>query len=152
MKKSVTFLTLLIWSNLNFALEVEFVGPCSSKPLAVHKIKIPKDKEVNIGQATVLILKKYKIEYQGSANGINSIFKSPTGLDAIEDISDTEMLAYGWCFSVNKIQPKVYPNKIRAKNSDKVRWWFGYAHYKEGKWLNMCVPAFKYKNNKFCRD
>lgn len=140
---------LLLFSLGASAGSISFVGPCSEKPIFSKKLNSYEGNSV--GHLTLNILKTYSIPFQGTEQGFNSIFNSPTGMEAMEVLSDTEMLAYGWCYSVNRKEPKSYPNEIILQKGDHIHWWFGYAHYKNAKWISQCVPAFTRKN-KFCSE
>lgn len=94
----------------------------------------------SIGELTIRMLDEYQVPYLGSEQGFNSILNSPTGLDAMVVISDNEMKAYGWCFEINGEIPEVYPNEVFINStSDKVLWFWGYAHYKNGEWIAQCA-------------
>tara|TARA_R110002049_G_scaffold118674_2_gene272698 strand:+ start:39 stop:455 length:417 start_codon:yes stop_codon:yes gene_type:complete len=93
----------------------------------------------SIGQLTVEMLDLYQIDYQGSELGLNSVLNSPLGTDAFIIISQNEMKSYGWCYSYNGIVPEVYPNEIEIKSiQDRIEWFWGYAHYLNGKWISQC--------------
>lgn len=93
----------------------------------------------SIGQLTVEMLDLYQIDYQGSELGLNSVLNSPLGTDAFVIISQNEMKSYGWCYSYNGIVPEVYPNEIEIKSiQDRIEWFWGYAHYLNGKWISQC--------------
>ena len=66
---------------------------------------------------------------------------------AIEIVSENEMYAYGWCYSVNGFEPNVYPHEvfINPEGDDQIIWWFGFAHYLNGQWLSMCEPSYERK-------
>lgn len=60
----------------------------------------------------------------------------------IELVSNTEIKAWGWCFSVNGQVPDVMGDQVHLKaNSDVLRWFYGYAHYLNGEWVAQCVPG-----------
>jgi hypothetical protein len=42
-------------------------------------------------------------------------------------------------------------NSGNHENSDKVVWYFSYAHYLRGEWLSMCNPAWKLKPEFLCK-
>lgn len=94
----------------------------------------------SIGELTIRMLDEYQVPYLGSEQGFNSILNSPTGLDAMVIISDSEMKAYGWCFEINGEIPEVYPNEVFINStSDNVLWFWGYAHYKNSEWVAQCT-------------
>lgn len=130
------------------SLTVEFIGPCSEKPLLQTTANAVDSS--NVGQMSIETLKKFKIDFKGSESGLNSVFGSPTGLDAMEVLSDNEMRSYGWCFEVDGKVPENYPDSISLMNVKKVRWFFGYAHYLNGNWISQCEPAFELKPKFLC--
>lgn len=94
----------------------------------------------NVGELTIKMLEDNRLSYQGTEQGFNSILNSPTGLDAMVIISDSEMKAYGWCFEINGVIPEVYANEITINSTnDNVLWFWGYAHYKNGEWIAQCA-------------
>jgi len=130
------------------SLTVEFIGPCSEKPLLQTTANAVQSS--NVGQMSIETLEKFKIDFKGSESGLNSAFGSPTGLDAMEVLSDNEMRSYGWCFEVDGKVPENYPDSISLMNVKKVRWFFGYAHYLNGNWISQCEPAFELKPKFLC--
>ncbi len=141
---------LILESGLTKGATITFVGPCSQVPLHTASFHII-DKSA-VGDITSDILQKFNIPYLGTPQGFNSIFHTPTGLDAIEVINNYELLSYGWCYSINGVQPNDFPNNIMVKDDDNIRWWFGYAHYKNNTWLHQCVPSYQRKSNQFCKN
>ena len=130
------------------SLSVEFIGPCSERPLLRTSVEVQESS--NVGKLTIETLERYKIDYKGSEAGLNSAFGSPIGVDAMEVISDTEMRSYGWCFEVDGKVPENYPDIISLTNVKKVKWFFGYAHYLNGNWVSQCEPAHKIKPEFLC--
>lgn len=140
---------MLFISTANAGI-ISFVGPCSEEPLFSTELK--NSEGLSVGTMTIDTLKTYSIPFLGTEQGMNSIFDTPTGLAAMEVISDTEMLAHGWCYSVNGFEPNTYPNEVMLKNGDNILWWFGYAHYKDGQWITQCTPAFQRRSAQFCSN
>lgn len=130
-----------------FAGTISFIGPCQKTPVFTQEFFTVHN---SVGAITVDILSMNSIPFKGTEKGMNSIFKTPTGLDAMEVISDTEMMAYGWCYSVNGFEPAEYPSDYFVAEADDILWWFGYAHYKNGKWITQCTPSHLRKSKQFC--
>ncbi len=131
------------------AIGVEFVHPCGADPI----LRVNADFEVgtSVGQASVQTLQVHGIKFVGAESGINSVEDSPTGDAALEIISDREMRAYGWCFEYNGVEPGLYPHEIFIQNDDdSIKWFFGYAWYKDGNWVAMCVPTHREKPSFIC--
>lgn len=143
--------TLLISMLLTFSSHagvLKIVGPCSKTPVIKHDFSL--EASSTVGKLSVDLFDEHGVPYIGSELGINSILDTPTGSDAMEIISNSEMLAYGWCYSVNGFEPGEYPNKVAVKTGDEVLWWFGYAHYKDGEWIAQCTPSYQRMSPKFC--
>lgn len=124
------------------ALAVQFVvqAPCASAPWLNVAVNAMPGRSV--GRVTVDTLTQAHLPFSGSEAGVKSIRGTVTGDAALEVISDKEMRAYGWCFLVNGKQSSAMPDKTPIySSSDKVTWFFGYAHYLNGKWVEMCVPT-----------
>lgn len=131
----------------SFAATFDIIGPCSETPQLSASMKVG---VTNVGDATIKFLDLNNVDYIGSRVGMKSIFNSPTGLDAMEIISDYEMNAHGWCYSVNGHEPNIYPDEVELKDTDHVIWWYGFAHYYKGEWLSMCEPTWKRAPSQFC--
>ncbi|MFG1501367.1 DUF4430 domain-containing protein [Halobacteriovorax sp. XZX-3] len=142
------FALLALISTFSFAATFEFVGPC--KRGALFKTEMQLKKGSTVGSATIDLLNNFGIAYKGTQRAMNSIFDTPTGLDAMEVLSDTQMNAHGWCYSVNGQSPEVYPDEVPLGNGDHVMWWFGYAHYDSGEWLTQCEPTWMRAPSQFC--
>lgn len=143
----LALLTLI--STFSFAATFEFVGPCQRAPL--FETQIQTKVGATVGSATIALLNQFEISHQGTQRGMNSIFDTPTGLDAMEILSDTQMNAHGWCYSINGLSPEVYPDEVVLTNDDHVMWWFGYAHYDSGTWITQCEPTWKRAPTQFCK-
>ncbi len=141
-------LITLLFSLTAQAGTLNIVGPCDKTPVIEHEFSI--ESEVSVGKLSVETFESLGVSYIGSELGMNSILDTPTGMDAMEIISDSEMLAYGWCYSVNGFEPGEYPNKVFVRKDDDVVWWFGYAHYKDGQWITQCTPSHERRSPKFC--
>ena len=139
--------TLLLSATLSF----QILGPCSLTPLLETRTHFSEGDSV--GKVSIDVLEAFEVPYQGSEQGLNSIFKTPTGLDAMEVLSDTEMRSYGWCFEVDGKITETYPSEtFLTARSNQVTWFFGYAHYKNGEWISQCEPAYKIKPQFICQE
>jgi hypothetical protein len=150
MLNKIIIYSLLSYSS--FALQVSFIGPCEESPLLTHHLSLSSSAKMNVGRASVQVLEELKIPYRGNAQGMNSIFDTVTGLEAMVVISDNEMHAYGWCYSVNGFEPASYPDQVEVSEDDHIVWWFGFAHYKNGKWIAQCTPSYTYRSDQFCSN
>jgi hypothetical protein len=140
---------LIVLSFSAQALELKFVGPCSQTP--IKKVQVSND-FANVGELTVATLTKFKIHFVGGPEGIASMFSTPVGDEAVEVISDFEMRAYGWCFSIDGVAPEVYPNEVPVTAATKsITWHFGFARYYKGQWVTQCTPAYSVKPDFLCK-
>ena len=150
MKNIITVLFTIFTSIAIEAATMKVQGPCSAEPLVAEEFPI--NHEETVGAFTVRVFDLLNISYLGNDQGMNSIFETPVGLEAMEVISDNEMMAYGWCYSVNGVQPGIYANEVKLQPSDEVLWWFGYAHYLNGEWLSMCSPSYERQADFLCNN
>jgi hypothetical protein len=83
----------------------------------------------------------HKLTFKGDEDGLVSVNSLANDTKVI---SQTEIKAYGWCFSINGVVPSTMSNEtFFLSNSDTLTWFYGYAHYLNGNWVNMCVPAWR---------
>ncbi len=123
--------------------------PCGDGPWL--DAEVTAGAEVSVGQATVAGLEANAMPYRGDASGIVSIRDTVSGDAAIEVINNVEMRAYGWCFSLNGVEPSEMPDKVPVTGEDDVvRWYFGYAHYRNGEWLSYCTPTHLERPHYIC--
>lgn len=107
----------------------------------------------HVGGITIKGLEEAGVPYVGSAEGISSIGDSPSGDKAMEIISSTHMRAYGWCFSINGVEPAAMPDKVNiTSNSDVIQWYYGFAEYKDGQWITYCTPTHQAKPAYICAE
>ncbi len=144
----IFFITALI-SLSSFALEIKFIGPCEERFIMRAEVK---ENYSNVGELTIATLTKFGIPFKGSPEGLSSAFNTPTGDDSLEILSDDEMRAYGWCFSVDGVSPEVYPHQIPVTSETKsIVWHYGFAHYYKGEWITQCTPAYTIKPAFICK-
>lgn len=136
--KIILILSLLTTFNL-FAVDIEFVGPCDSQPFLAKNM--PQVNTLSIGELTVKVLEESKIPFTGGDYGIIQISNSPIGDAAIEILGSEEMLAYGWCYEIDGVLQEIYPNEISVNDAKKIRWFYGYAHYRSGHWIAQCLES-----------
>jgi hypothetical protein len=130
---------LFFFSVPTYALRVEFIGPCDSRPfLSRDYTSSPND---TIGDVTINLLQNAGIPFLGDSKGINQIYNSPIGLDAMEVISNNEMLAYGWCYELDGKILESYPDEVKVGHGKKLKWFYGYAHYLDGIWIAQCLAS-----------
>ncbi|MBC7693228.1 MAG: hypothetical protein H7222_15795 [Methylotenera sp.] len=103
------------------------------------------DLRESVGAVTERLLnenqRKGLLKFEGNSGGIVSI----NGLrNAVEVVTPTLTRAYGWCFSVNGLAPDEMPDQSYFHSQqDVLRWFYGYAEFRNGKWISQCVPAVR---------
>ncbi len=139
-----------LFSTKSFAATLTVIGPCSSTAAYSGEF-VADDLKKSVGKLSMDIFEQQKVPYIGNESGFNSILNTPTGIDAIEVLSDTKMRAYGWCYSVNEIEPDVLAGDYFLNSKDdKIVWFFAYSTYDRGQWIDYCVPSYKVKAAQFC--
>ena len=146
-------LILIFFMALSFsthAVVLKFVGPCSENFIMKTVVN---EEFSDVGELTIATLTKFGIPFQGSKEALNSVFSTPVGAEALENLGNGEMRAYGWCYAVDGISPEVFPHETRIDPETKeITWTFGFAHYYRGEWVTQCTPAFTVKPAFLCED
>ena len=76
--------------------------------------------------------------FEGGTYGITQMFGLGNDIDVI---SNEEMKAYGWCFSLDGVVTETMADDTLILSQDsKLRWFYGYAHHLRGEWIAQCVP------------
>lgn len=147
MKKVI--LSLLLSTTIFASIKVNILDPCSGK--IKYRIELA-EYFSNVGSASIEALNQLNIDFQGNENSIVSIDGTPTGVDAYLVISDSEIRAYGWCYSVNGQSPELMPNEyiLQEDQDHQINWHFGYALHKDGLWITQCTPAWSSTPNLVC--
>ena len=141
-------ITALLFTLNAHAVEISFTGPCASETIIADEVGT---KYLSVGDMTVHYLNKNHIPFDGTERGINRVFNTPIGDEALEVISDTEMRAYGWCYFVNGVEAQVFADEYQIDSTvKKVEWIYSYSHYKDGKWLTMCSLTYLLKPKFLC--
>ncbi|WP_374076815.1 DUF4430 domain-containing protein [Bdellovibrio bacteriovorus] len=148
--KKIVFVLTSILALKSHAVSWQIYGPCDEKPIAQGEVTA--DMTKSVGTISVEIFDQNKIPYIGAAEGFNSIVNTPVGLDSVEVVSDTELRAYGWCYSVNGKTPAEMPHKINFKSqTDTLIWFYAYSTNKNNEWMDdYCSPAYWIKAKQFC--
>lgn len=142
-----TLFLALVFSFSASALELQFIGPCSDEFIMKTVVT---EEFTNVGELTVATLTKWGIPFKGDAQGLASAFEVG---NLMENVSPTEIRAYGWCYSVDGEAPEVYPNEVAITPETKtVVWHYGYATMKDGQWITQCTPAYTVKPASLCKD
>ncbi len=134
------FILLVLATSPAWALDYQ-VTKCNTQPDHQGKIDLPVGRST-VGSISEAIFRRDSIPYVGSEAGMNSILGTPTGDDAIDVLSDEEMLVYGWCYEVDGVQPSEMPGDFQLTGKEKLlHWFYASSHYKAGAWLSYCDPA-----------
>ncbi len=138
---------LLFTTNLYADVTIEFIGACDSSPLYSEELSFY---PTNVGELTTKTLQDNNISFQGTSQGIRSIFGLTTEENELIIISDQEMLAYGWCYKINGVAPELYPHKVDISNNDHIQWYFAFSRYLNGEWVSQCKPSYQEPRQEFC--
>lgn len=77
------------------------------------------------------------LTYKGDESAILSINEIGSELKVI---SNREMKAYGWCFKIDGFIPETMPDQTFLNGNEiNITWFYGYAHYLNGKWVGQCL-------------
>lgn len=154
--KSLFFVSFLIFSNLLIAdtfvdLNIKVIGSCSGVPLFENTRKVKLGD--SLGVITLKVFKENGIAFMGTERGMNSIFNSPVGDEALEVFGrkNEKMRAYGWCFSVNSKVPMLYANEVFVdKEGIELIWFSSYAFFDRDKPVTMCHPTYNLRPPFLC--
>lgn len=141
------YITLFLISFSTFALDVKFYNGCEKTPFLNAQVDVENFKTV--GDLTHYILKENNISYVGSTSGINSILDTPSGIDAMEVLSDKDMKAHGWCYKLDGVlSSKLIDEQELSSDMKNLTWYYGYYLYKDGAWTGTC--EFQFFNSFIC--
>lgn len=133
------FLSLIVLGSLNaHALTFKVIGKNSEILFSADtEVSVPQ----TVGQISVELFNKNQIPFIGDIDGIASVHGIESELDLI---SDTDMKAYGWCYSVNGSVPEDFVHKVSITTQEtELVWFYGYAYFNSGEWVSQCVPHGK---------
>jgi hypothetical protein len=136
------------FSNLTVAATFEVRDPCKDQIVFSGEQKI--ESETSVGAFSVQVFDRDQIPYFGSELGMNSILNTPVDQTNIEFPAPKELRVYGWCFSLNGVEPVDMPDKVKMKDGDKLVWFYGYAYWKDREWKTYCSPAFEQPLQVYC--
>jgi hypothetical protein len=121
------------------SIEVRIEDPCHVGRVLKQTAVTRSEAIATAGDATVAALESLQLDYQGAAAGIESILKTPTSLDAVEFETDSSFRIHGWCYQVDGFEPGVMMGEFKLEPRHRViRWFFGYARYRNGDWEGYC--------------
>lgn len=134
----LTSVFCFLFSLNSFATGFKVIGKNSEILFADQAVvSVPQ----TVGQISINFFQQNQIPYIGDIDGIVSVYNLESELDLI---SDTEMKAYGWCYSINGVVPEDFVHKVNITDqSAELVWFYAYAYYKAGEWVAQCVPHGK---------
>ncbi len=139
--KPTLILVLLILNSYAFAKSatVQIQDICSNKVLYSFSQQFVG--ETSVSEMTLKSFTENMIPFLGAKEGLNSILGTPTGLEALEVLSDTQMRAYGWCFTVDgNLSPEMM-HQTFIEDDATITWFYGFTFYDAGEWSGICTPA-----------
>ncbi|MBC7466504.1 MAG: hypothetical protein H7256_10975 [Bdellovibrio sp.] len=132
--KFIVLILIVFTFNWARAMTFEVIGKNGQ---VILKQELSVELKQNVGQISVQILNKNKISFEGGEFGLSSLVGLGQDIDVI---SDTEMKAYGWCFSIDGVISETMPDQTwLKKQNENLLWFYGYAHYKNGDWIGQCL-------------
>ena len=136
--KTIALMLLLVVTNSE-AIEIKIRRPYTNQIFKTSIYDVKKEDSLSVGQISINFFNDNFIPFIGNELGFNSIFDTPTGIDAMEIESEDRMKVYGWCFLLNGELGENMPGITLPKsNDDTIEWFYGYSQYDSGDWLNYC--------------
>ena len=136
MKNIFTIIMISLFSLFAHAITVEVL---SEKGEQLFQQNIGLMLPSTVGEVTIAIFDQHSVPYAGTESDIAEIYNLK---QEIKVVSDTEMKAYGWCFSINGAVVETMPDETEVITADSmIQWFYAYAHYKDGQWIGQCVKA-----------
>lgn len=95
------------------------------------------DLPTTVGVVSTEMFNASAVPYEGGVYGISKLYDLGQDIDVL---SDNEMKAYGWCFSLDGAVPDTMPDQTAIAEQDAaITWYYSYAHYKDGNWIGQCA-------------
>ena len=150
---SIILFSILAFVNFAQALQMDIIGACDPVALLSTSVELKDNEATTLGDLTVKVLNQNHIPFKGSAEGISQIYDSPTGDQALEVLSTSQMRAYGWCVHVDQDEPYEMPDKVIITNKvQKITWFYAYSFYDAGDWKDFCTAAWKERSLPYCKN
>lgn len=124
-----------------FALDIILKDPCANE-IKEH-ISVEILAPIQLSKLLFELFDDYEIPYIGAQNGIRSLFGTSYGDNAFFFEDFRNMRSYGWCYSVDGIQPAVTIDNYTIDPSihTTIEWVFGRAQMIQGEWVTYCTPV-----------
>ena len=110
----ICFVVITSFSLSAQAITVEVLG---EKGEQLFKQNIGLMLPSNVGETTIAIFDQHSVPHKGTDSGIVEIYNLK---QEIKVVSDTEMKAYGWCFSINGIVVETMPDETNVITADSI--------------------------------
>ncbi|MCJ8276242.1 MAG: hypothetical protein HRT44_02960 [Bdellovibrionales bacterium] len=131
------FILLLFFSLLSPMSEALTVQVENLEGDVLFEKEIILELPMHVGDISIQTFEKFEVPYDGSILGISEIFEIGQELDII---SNSEMKAYGWCFSVDGVSPETLTHETVIEDQEStLKWYYAYAHYVSGEWVGQCL-------------
>lgn len=136
MKLSFVLSLLFVFQSFGITITIDY---SLDEPIfkSTHQAELSK----SVGENFISFLELKKIPYEGSFEGINSLFNVPKKSTAQDGVTKY----FGWCYSINGKLSDAYGADVYFESqNDHLHWFYGYAALlPDGTWSEMCLPAFK---------
>jgi hypothetical protein len=151
MKKNISLIFLFVTFSFSAFAFFDFTinSICNDQDILNKNIS---SEQITLGDLVINLLNQNKINYVGTRDSITKIENSPSGDDAIQILGKTEFRVFGWCYKINDVISENMPNEIVIDETVKsIRWYFGFAHYANGKWNSQCEEDKALLKELFCK-
>lgn len=151
MKTLFTILLSYLFITPTYAVIFEVKNICEDSAYHTEEIEILN--KTTVGHLTMYSLTTSNIDFIGNEHGLNSLLNTPVGLDAYEILSDTNMKVYGWCYSVNGVEPDILSSEVEIlpHSESIISWYYGYAELVKDEWISYCTPVYKNPTDWACK-
>lgn len=150
-KFTFTFLFLISF-KANAAFWIEISNPCVNVASIFEEVDV--FAPATVSNIVQFFFPTFAIPYQATESHIIHIFNTPTDEEAIEWISNDHYRVYGWCYSVDGVIPDVTMDQyvVDPLTTKRIQWFYGFAEYQNGNWLNYCEPLYNHPDQFICTD
>ena len=151
MKTSWILIAGLMITSASNATQFKIVGT-SPEPIYTSEVSLQPG-------GTLSALTLHQLNSAKAQNKIQSFIGDPTSITAIRTeeqgnlelsfikISETELRAFGWCYSVDGVNSDLLPDEFHLTGTEKeIMWYYAYATRIGRKWSDqVCMPVSSIK-------
>lgn len=150
MRKASLLLLIFMSFKAHAVFWIEIVNPCVNVASIYEEVDV--FAPASVADTVKFFFPAFEIPYQSTDTSMIHIFHTPVGKEAIEWINEDNYRVYGWCYEVDGVIPDVTMDQhyIDPITTEKIRWFYGFAEYKNGKWLNYCEPLYNHPEQFIC--